>query len=111
MHGETALFHCPGAGGQNRPGRGGHATSRFRAQGHKLHRSVQREAVQALMRRCKGSFDLACIIDPADRDFAALAVIAQESDAALLPVVGNDLLDSEPVVGLASEFGIDRARG
>ena len=83
----------------------------FRPQGHELDRRVQREAVQALMRRCKGGFDLACIIDPADCDLAALAVIAQQSDAALLAVAGRDLFDGEPVVGLASELGIDRARG
>ena len=37
--------------------------------------------------------------------------LAQQSDAALLAVAGRDLFDGEPVVGLASELGIDRARG
>ena len=109
--GRRPSSHCAGAGGQNRPGRRGHAAGRFHPQGHELHRRIEREAVEALMRRRKGGFDLACIIDPADGDFTALAVIAQQGDRALLPVAGRHLLGGEPIVGLASELGMDRARG
>ena len=52
------------------------------------------------MRRRERGLDLACIIDPADCDLAALAVIAHQGDAALLAVAGCDLLGGEPVVGL-----------
>ena len=63
------------------------------------------------MRRREGGFDPACIVDPADGDLAALAVIAQQRDAALLAVGRRDFLGGEPVVGLPFELGIDRARG
>ena len=61
---------------------------------------VELEAVEALMGRAEGRLDAGRVVDPADRNLAALAVIAHQGDAGLLAVGRRHLLLGEPVVGL-----------
>ncbi len=60
------------------------------------------------MRRRERGFDL--VLDPADRDLTALAVIAQHGDARPLPISGGDGFGGKPVLCLPLELFIDRVR-
>src|SRR4030088_744116 len=110
MHGEIVFRRCPGTGNKDRPGRGRHAAGRLYSECHKLDRSIELEAVKALMSRRERGLYFRHIIRPRYIYLTALAMIAHQSHTMSLPVGHRDGLGGKPLLRLAFEIRMDRKR-